>query len=293
MPGLWRLGQAAKDSSPMTGAGTAVSPHPGLDVTVPNVARVYDLLLGGKDNFAADRRAAADLLAAVPGAAVAARENRAFLARAVRFLAREAGICQFVDIGTGLPTGGSVHEIAQAQDPRRVRVVYTDYDPVVVRHAEALLANSLTVAVANADLRQPKWVLTNPTVQSLINLAEPVAVLLVAVLHFLEDREDPWAIVNCIKDLIAPGSYLVVSHVTDDHISAEAAQRARNAYQGASAPGVTRTYGQIARFFGGLEIVTPGLVSVSGWRPDHIGSSTRPTLLYAGIGKKVRGGRPR
>jgi S-adenosyl methyltransferase len=269
------------------------SRYPGLDITVPNVARVYDVLLGGKDNFLADRHAAEQLLAAVPTAAVAARENRAFLARAVRFLAREAGICQFLDVGTGLPTGGSVHEIAQAEDPRRVRVVYADCDSVVVRHAEALVGDSLTVAVTNADLRQPRWLLTNPTVQSLINLAEPVAVLLVAVLHFLEDREDPWSTVNCIKDLVAPGSYIVISHVTDDHISTEAARRARQIYQGASAPGVARTYGQIARFFGGLEMVSPGLAKVSDWRPDHIGPSSRPTLFYAGVGQKVGVGRPR
>jgi len=212
----------------------------GFDASVPNVARVYDALLGGKDNYAADRQAAGKLLAAVPGAAVAARQNRAFLARAVRFLAREAGIRQFLDIGTGLPTGGSVHEIAHAADPQ-AHVVYADYDPVVVRHAEAMLANALTVAAVNADLRHPRHLLTLPTVRTLINLAEPVAVLLVAVLHFLEDREDPWAIVKCLKDQMAPGSYLVISHVTADHIPAAAAQQAREAYQDASAPGVTRT----------------------------------------------------
>ena len=162
-----------------------------FDPTVPNVARVYDHLLGGKDNFAADRKAAARLLEAVPGAAVAARENRAFLGRAVRFLAEDVGICQFLDLGAGLPTARAVHQIAQAHDPRQVRVVYADYDPVVARHAEALLGDSLTAAVVRADLREPWDLLARPTVRTLINLAEPVAILLVAVLHFVEDREDP------------------------------------------------------------------------------------------------------
>jgi S-adenosyl methyltransferase len=272
--------------------GAPPSP-PGLDVTTANVARVYDCLLGGKDNFAADRQVAARLLEAVPDAAVAARQNRAFLARAVRFLAREAGICQFLGIGAGLPTGGSVHEIAQADDPRRVRVVYADYDPVVVRHAEALLGGSLTAAVVRADLRQPWDLLAQPAVRSLINLAEPVAILLVAVLHFVEDRADPWAIVNCYKDMLAPGSYLVISHVTADHLSAEAARQAQAAYDGASAPGVARTREQVAGFFAGLDMVPPGLVNLSAWRPTHVGLARGPAVFYAGIGRKTSPGRPR
>jgi hypothetical protein len=264
-----------------------------FDPTVPNVARVYDVLLGGKDNFAADRQAAAKLLEAVPGAAVAARENRAFLGRAVRFLAREAGICQFLDLGTGLPTAGSVHEIAQADDPRQVRVVYADYDPVVVRHAEALLGGSLTAAVVRADLRQPWELFAQPTVRTLINLAEPVAILLVAVLHFIEDHEDPWATVNCYKDLMAPGSYLVVSHVTADHLSAEAAAQAQAAYAGASAPGVPRSREQVAGFFAGLDMVAPGLVDLAAWRPAHLGPACGPAVFYAGIGRKTSPGQPR
>jgi hypothetical protein len=257
------------------------------------VARVYDCLLGGKDNFAADREAAARLLEAVPSAASVARENRAFLARAVRFLAREAGICQFLDIGTGLPTAGSVHEIAQDGDPWQARVVYADYDRVVVRHAEAILGGSLTAAVVRGDLREPWDLFARPAVRSLINLAEPVAILLVAVLHFVEDHEDPWAFVNCYKDLIAPGSYLVISHVTADHLSEDAARQARAAYAGASAPGVARTRDQIAGFFAGLDMVAPGLVDVSEWRPDVIGVPPGPAVFYAGIGCKTRPGRPR
>jgi hypothetical protein len=273
-------------------AGAALA-GPGFNPTVPNVARVYDCLLGGKDNYAADRHAAARLLAAVPGAAQAARDNRAFLSRAVRFLARDAGIRQFLDIGAGLPAGGAVHEIVHGAVPL-AHVVYADYDPVVLRHAEALISDAPGVAAVRADLRQPRHLLAQPALQRLIDLAEPVAVLLVAVLHFIDDHEDPWAIVNYLKDHIAPGSYLVISHVTADHIPAPAAEQARAAYHGASAPGVARTRDQITRFFAGLDMAPPGLVSMSAWRPAGIAPpDTRPALFYAGAGRKTNPGRPR
>jgi hypothetical protein len=261
-------------------------------VDIPNVARVYDVLLGGKDNFAADRQAAARLLEVVPGAAVAARENRAFLGRAVRFLAEEAGVSQFLDIGAGLPSALAVHEIVRGAVPTP-RVMYADCDPVVVRHAEALLGGSLTAGVVRADVRQPWDLFARPTVRTLINLAEPVAILLVAVLHFVEDHEDPWAVVNCYKDLMAPGSFLVISHVTADHLSAEAARCAQAVYDGASAPGVARTREQVAGFFAGLEMVAPGLVDVSEWCPGHFGPPPGPAVFYAGIGCKTSPGRPR
>jgi SAM-dependent methyltransferase len=259
---------------------------------IPNVARVYDWLLGGKDNFAADRQAAAKLLEAVPGASVAARENRAFLGRTVRFLAEEAGVRQFLDIGAGLPSACAVHEIVRGAVPMP-RVVYTDYDPVVVRHAEALLGGSLTTAVVRADVRQPWDLFARPAVRTLINLAEPVAILLVAVLHFVEDHDDPWALVNCYKDLMAPGSFLVISHVTADNLAPEAARQAQAVYEGASAPGVARSREQVAGFFAGLEVVPPGLVDVSGWRPGHIGPPPGPAVFYAGVGRKTSPGRPR
>ena len=257
----------------------------GFDTGVPNVARIYDALLGGKDNYAADREAAEELLKAVPGAMAAARENRAFLGRAVRFLAGEAGIRQFLDIGTGLPTLGNVHEIAQAANPA-ARVVYADYDPVVLLHANVLLAKAVTVAAVNADLRYPRDLLTSPAVRALIDFDEPVAVLLVAVLHFLEDSDDPWKIVDCIKDHMAPGSYLVVSHVTGDDLPPDARQQAREVYENASAPGVTRAYDDIARFFDGLVMLAPGLVNVPTWRPDRITRTPHETLFYAGIGRE-------
>jgi hypothetical protein len=258
----------------------------------PNVARIYDCLLGGKDNFAADREAAARLLQAVPRAAVAARENRAFLNRAVRYLAGEAGIRQFLDIGAGLPTARAVHEIVHGLVPPPM-VVYADHDPVVIRHADALIGGAPGAAAIDADLRQPDALLDLATKQDLIDLARPVAILLVAVLHFIQDSEDPWAIVSRFKDRMAPGSYLVISHVTADHIPPDAAEQARDAYAGASAPGVARTRAQIARFFGGLQMVSPGLVNVCGWRPGDIGPSPGPALFYAGIGSKTSPGRPR
>jgi hypothetical protein len=264
----------------------------GLDVTIPNVARVYDRLLGGKDNFAADRQAAARLLEAVPGAAVAARENRAFLGRAVRFLAEEAGVRQFLDIGAGLPAARAVHEIVVGCVPPP-RVVYVDSDSMVVRHAEALAGGVLGVDVIRADLREPWDLFARPAVRALINLAEPVAILLVGVLHFVEDREDPWAVVNCYKDMMAPGSFLVISHVTADHLSPGAARQAQAVYDGASAPGVPRTREQVAGFFAGLDLVAPGMVNVSAWRPGHIGPPPGPALFYAGIGRKSEPGRPR
>jgi S-adenosyl methyltransferase len=258
-------------------AGLAGSPafNPG----VPNVARIYDSLLGGKDNYAADREAARRLLDAVPAAGRAARDNRRFLGRAVWYLAREAGIRQFLDIGTGLPTQGNVHEIAKtAHSP--CRVVYADNDPVVVTHARALLADSLTVTAVQADLRDPDHLLGLPDVKTFIDWDEPVAVLMVAVLHFLDDRENPWAVVDAYKDRMAPGSYLVVSHVTGDDTPDDMIRQAAEVYEHASAPGLARSHAQITRFFDGLDMVAPGLVNPTQWR--GIGPYRKPSLITGG-----------
>jgi O-methyltransferase involved in polyketide biosynthesis len=247
-------------------------------------------MLGGKDNFAADREAAGRVLDAVPGAARAARDNRRFLGRAVWFLARDAGIRQFIDIGTGLPTRGNVHDIARTARPG-ARVVYADNDPVVVMHAKALLADSLTVAAVHGDLRDPDHLFALPDVRAFIDWDEPVAVLMVAVLHFLEDRDDPWRAVEAFKAQMAPGSYLVLSHVTGDDTPADVIRQASEIYENASAPGMARTRAQIARFFGGLDMVSPGLVDPAGWRRPRLEAASRPVLFYAGIGRKpVRAG---
>jgi SAM-dependent methyltransferase len=201
-------------------------------------------------------------------------------------LAREAGIRQFLDIGTGLPTRGNVHEIAHAAKPG-ARVVYADNDPVVVAHARALLADSLTVAAVHGDLREPDRLLALPDVRTFIDWDEPVAVLMVAVLHFLEDSKNPWAAVDAFKARMAPGSYLVLSHVTSDDTPPEMARQAAEVYQNASAPGMARSRAQIARFFDGLEMVSPGLADPAVWRRPRLGAASRPVLFYAGAGRKT------
>jgi hypothetical protein len=251
-----------------------------------NVARVYDALLGGKDSYAADRDAAARLEAAVPGAARAARDNRAFLGRAVRWLAGQ-GITQFIDIGSGLPAAGPVHEVAREVSPD-ARVVYVDHDPVAVAHARALLASSPQVTAIEADLRYPRHLLTMREIRNAIDLSQPVAVLLVAILHFISDEHRPRDILTAITARLAPASYLAISHVTADHITPAAARAAEAVYDGASAAGVTRSRAEIARFLDGLELIPPGVADVTAWRPGrghrarHPG---RPTLFYAGVGR--------
>jgi SAM-dependent methyltransferase len=256
-----------------------------FEIGIANIARVYDALLGGKDNYAADREAALALTAAIPGAARAARDNRAFLRRAVHYLAAEAGITQFLDIGTGLPTQGNVHEIAQAVNPG-ARVVYVDNDEVVVAHGRALLAKTPGVLAVEGDLRYPRELIGRKEVRTFLDFTQPVAVLLVAVLHFLGDCESPWQAVSAITRRIAPGSYVVVSHVTGDDIPAEAVNRARDIYAGALVQGTARRRSQIVPFFAGLELIDPGLVDVASWRSGREQETSRPVLFWAGIGRK-------
>jgi hypothetical protein len=259
-----------------------------FDSGIPNVARIYDALLGGKNNYAADREVAISLTAAVPDAPRAARDNRAFLGRAVRFLAGHAGIRQFVDIGPGLPVGEHVHQIAQAANPA-ARVIYADNDPVVVAHAGVLIADTAAVAAVEADVRFPRDLLGLPAVRDMIDFAQPVAVLLVAVLHFVADYACPWLAVRCIVDHLAPGSYLVISHVTSEGIPAETISRAHQIYDSAYVRGAVRSKEDIERFFDGLEMMAPGLVDVSSWRSPRRSQPSRPVLFYAGIGRKTGG----
>jgi S-adenosyl methyltransferase len=267
----------------------ALMPGPGLDTGIPNIARIYDCLLGGKDNYAMDREAAQALTAALPGAARAARDNRDFLARAVRYLAGPAGISQFLDIGTGLPVGGHVHEIAQAVNPA-ARVAYADNDRVVVARAAALLAGAANVTAVECDVRYPRHLLTLPAIRALIDFGQPVAVLLVAVLHFVPDVESPWAIARCIIDHLAPGSYVVISHVTSDEAPAEAIDKAREIYDGALVRGAARSRDDIEALFDGLELLPPGVTDVAAWRSRRPGPAEL-ALFYAGIGRKT--GTPR
>jgi SAM-dependent methyltransferase len=256
-----------------------------IDQAAPNAARIYDWLLGGKDNYDADRQAARRLLRAVPEARQAARDNRAYLARVVRFLAG-AGITQFLDIGSGLPAAGPVHEIARQTCPG-ARVAYVDHDPVVLAHARALLAShDLGVAAVPADLRDPAVLLTDRAVRELIDFDRPVAVLLIAVLHFITDADDPRGIIRAITSQLAPGSYVAVSHVTADDLDPDAALAARAAYGSASVPGVARSRAEVTGFLAGLDLAPPGVTDVRRWRRP--GPRPAPPVLFWAAAGRVR-----
>src|SRR5271170_5381398 len=251
----------------------------------PSSARMYNYFLGGKDNFQVDREAA-DQLDEVAGQGTTftvAWENRRFLQRAVACLA-EAGIDQFVDLGAGLPTQGNVHEIAQRVNPA-ARVAYVDNDPIVISHGRALLADDKTTRVFTADMREPQAILTAPGLAELIDFSRPIAVLFVAVLHFVRDEEDPHGIVGTFRAAMAPGSYLVLSHVATDGLSAELLARNEQVYERATSPSRPRSRNEIARFFDGLDLLEPGLVRPGRWRPGS-GQETATHFMYAGVGTK-------
>jgi O-methyltransferase involved in polyketide biosynthesis len=252
--------------------------------SVANVARIYDCLLGGKDNFEVDRKAVETLMRIAPDAPMHARANRMFLDRAVRYLAAQEGICQFIDVGTGLPTMNSVHEVAQSVHPKS-RVVYFDYDPVVVTHARALLATDEHVTVHAADLRQPEDILM--LAGESIDFDEPVAILLIAILHFIRNDENPYEIISILRDAMPSGSYLVVTHVTADYVAMEDVRQAREVYSDATAPIVHRSLEEVNRFFHGFDVVPPGVVAVSKWRPGLSDLPSRArTIFYGGAGRK-------
>jgi len=252
---------------------------------VPNVARIYDYLLGGKDNYASDRLAAMELMRAVPDVVMACRHNREFLKRAVQFLTRQKGIRQFIDIGTGLPTQGNVHEIARDIN-QDTRVLYVDNDPVVVSHAQALLADAPTVVAINRDLQSPREIIGHPACQALIDLDKPVAILLIAVLHFIPDDASPYGIVAELKAAMPSGSYLVISHATGDEVPAEVTDKVREVYSRANAPAAPRTREEIMRFFDGLEMIPPGLVDVCAWPGRDGKPEPERTIFFAGAGRK-------
>jgi SAM-dependent methyltransferase len=258
-----------------------------IDTSRPHPARMYDAYLGGKDNYAADREAVRQVLRAAPEVRDTARANRAFLERAVRFLAGEAGIRQFLDIGTGIPAAGNVHEVAGRVAPG-TRVVYVDNDPIVQTHANALLAGSGTTRIVLADLREPEVILGHPNVGELIDFSEPVGLLLVAIVHFVTDDEQPAQIVATLRDALPPGSYLALSHATAD-FRTEAAQLAAAVYDQATSTLTLRGHAQIAALFDGWDLVDPGLVQMPLWRPD--GKPPRPKDLskvwgYGGVGRR-------
>jgi hypothetical protein len=263
-----------------------------INTGVPNPARIYDYFLGGKDNFPADREVAEQVVAIAPVALDIVEDNRAFLRRVVRFLAGEAGIRQFVDLGSGLPTQGNVHEIAQATAPD-ARVVYVDNDAMVVTHSRALLAGRNTVAI-EADLRDPDSVMEHPEVRQLIDFDQPIALLLLAILHFVPDDEDPFGVVARFRDALPAGSYLAISHGTRDipartdmspEAMAEMGAKVERLYQLTTASLVTRTRARVERFFDGFDLLDPGLVEIQLWRPDE-SEPLLPGGFYGGVGRK-------
>ena len=257
-----------------------------FDTSVAHQARMYDYILGGKDNYAADRAAVEALLKVDPGAAASSRENRAFLGRVVRYLAADAGIRQFLDIGTGIPTAGNTHEVAQSVAPD-AQVVYVDYDPVVLAHARALLTSSEAGATEyiDADLRDTGKILTQAA--ELLDFTKPVAVTLLAILHALPDADDPHAIVARIMDALPSGSYLAISHAGADLLDRQALDGVRDivTQMVRLQPGF-RDREQVLRFFDGLDLVEPGLVRVEEWRRDPAAEVAGRSTLWCAVGRK-------
>jgi S-adenosyl methyltransferase len=253
-----------------------------IDTSKPHAARIYDYLLGGKDHFAVDRKTAEAAIAAIPTGRTAAREKRAFLGRAVRYLVNEAGIRQFLDIGTGLPSANNVHEVAQAAAPES-RVVYVDNDPIVLSHARALLTSTPEgrSAYIEADLCEPEKILADPAIASTLDFTKPVALMLVGVLHFVPDEANPAHAVTTLLDALPRGSYLAASHGAPEFNPDGAAAWTRT-YRASGVPFQLRTSDEFTELaFGGLEFVDPGLVVVSDWRPD--GPDPRPLPEEVGI----------
>jgi len=274
-------------------AATITGPLPGLfegwrdagaDPTKPSIARVYDYWLGGQHNFVADRELAEEMATLDPWIPAACKANRAFLGRVVRFMASR-GIRQFLDLGSGIPTAGNVHEIAQHAAPGS-RVVYVDRDPVAVAEGRKLLAGNPDTAVIQADIREPSQILSDPAVARLIDPGQPVGLVLVAILHFVLDADDPGSLVARLRDVVPPGSYLAISHATsqDNPRLAAAAERIYN-YRGAD--GQARTGDEITRFFGDWDMIEPGLVYAPLWRPGQdVPANPEKFWFLAGAARK-------
>jgi hypothetical protein len=259
---------------------------PSVDLTTASAARMYDYYLGGAHNFAVDRELAQKVFRLMPNAPLIAQANRAFLNRSVRYLAAD-GVHQFIDIGSGIPTEGNVHEAAQEVAPES-RVLYVDHDPVAVAHSELILKANPRAKVLQADLRQPADILGSAQLGELIDLSQPVAVLMVAVLHFVSDAEHPDEIIGQFRDRLAPGSALVITHGTGDTKRA-AAEEAADVYQAAADSVFLRTHCRVLELFRGWDLVEPGLVWPSQWRPnwaDEIGDDPASISLHAGVGRK-------
>jgi hypothetical protein len=259
---------------------------PSFDTTVASQARMYDFLLGGKDNFAADREAVELALKFWPDMPFTARANRAFLGRAIGYLTRDAGIRQFLDIGTGIPTAGNTHEVAQAIAPES-RVVYVDYDPIVLAHARALLTSSKQGATdyIDADLRDTTAILSQA--RQLLDFTRPVAVSLIAILNAIPDSDDPHGIIAALMDAVPSGSYLTLTHLASDLLAEQTQDGLDNVNgQMMDKEFTSRNREQVARFFEGMDLVEPGLVRVEEWRPGPEGSGMGRSSLWCAVGRK-------
>ncbi|ALV53570.1 SAM-dependent methyltransferase [Streptomyces althioticus] len=258
-----------------------------IDITVPSVSRMYDYYLGGSHNFEVDREAARKAMEFMPGLPKVMQANRAFMRRAVRYAVSE-GVTQFLDIGSGIPTFGNVHEVARAADPE-ARVMYVDHDPVAVAHSKVVLEGDDRADILAADLRKPQEILGSDEVGRLIDLNRPVALLLVAILHFVEEADDPYGAVAELREALAPGSMLVLTHATYEGIPLPPgrAEGAVDVYRDMRNPLIMRTRDEIARFFEGYDMVEPGLVPMPRWRPDTAPEDEDPYAFsgLAGVGR--------
>ena len=258
-----------------------------INTNIPQSARVYDYWLGGKDNFPADRAMGDAIAEQVPTIRTQVRAQRAFLGRAVRWLVAEAGVGQFLDIGTGIPTTGNVHEVAQELDPG-ARVLYVDNDPIVLAHAQALVpgTGSGRVEFILADLRRPEAILDDPAIAKTLDLGQPVGLVLVGIMHHLRDDDDPRGILTALLDALAPGSYLVLSQSTPD-FDPEAMRGLAEVSERGGIANVPRSFADTERFFTGLELVEPGLVPLPEWRPD-LGPAldSGQSYAYGGVARK-------
>ncbi|MEU8406302.1 SAM-dependent methyltransferase [Micromonospora sp. NPDC048842] len=256
---------------------------PGIDPNIPSVARVYDFFLGGKDNFEADRKVAEHALRITPDGPAAGQANRAFLRRVIRFLVSEAGIDQFLDIGSGLPTQGNVHEVATEQNPK-AQVVYVDNDPIVLSHGRALLAAEGTATVIQADIREPDAILNHPDVRRFLDFDRPIGLLLFAILHHLGDDEDPKAVAAALIDALPSGSYVAISHFRDpgerDPEGSRKAREVERVFNESLGTGRWRTDEEILSFADGLTVLEPGLVPLAEWRPEPDAPATVQTDTY-------------
>jgi hypothetical protein len=259
---------------------------PDFDTGVPHIARVYDYWLGGTDNFAADRELGDRTLQAYPNLVFSVRANRAFLARAVRFLAADLGIRQFLDIGTGIPTANNTHEVAQGVAPE-CRIVYVDNDPIVLSHSRTLLTSKPEGACGylDADLRDPDKILASAA--DTLDFSQPVAVMMMAVLHFIGDDSEASGIVNRILGACAGGSFITISHAASDIDADQQTEMVRRLNQSVAEKATLRDRAGVTRLFDGFELVEPGVVRTAEWRPDSELEAASPAALWAGVARKL------